>query len=379
MKPHTKIYGTIGPACCDTDTLVRLFESGMTGIRINLSHTSLRDADEWFTHIRLAYQRCRQEGRTGERNGEGAGPEILMDLRGPELRIGRMPESCLLRAGQTVYLTADEDRTKGGPAVPCDMNTAADAQEEGSGVVCIPVPPELLPYLWQNGRYDGEILVNDGTVLLQMEEKIRFHHLYAAKCTTLRGGEVKSGKSIAFPGISYRLPTLTESDMANIRLAAEYGVTGVMLPFVRDREDLLSLKRTLRQEGAETIRIFAKIENLQGLERLPELMEDCDEVVIARGDLGNAVPLFRLPVIQAQIASLCREREKPFMVVTQMLASMEKSAVPTRAEVSDIFRAVSEGAASVMLTGETAAGNWPVEAMNCMVNTVREAERFLKH
>ena len=151
-----------------------------------------------------------------------------------------------------------------------------------------------------------------------------------------------------------------------------------MLPFVRNQEDLKNLKQALINEDAGDIRIFAKIENQQGMEHLGELLPHCDEIVIARGDLGNAMPLAKLPCAQEEIADQCRKHGRAFMVVTQMLASMEHRAVPTRAEVSDIFRAVQQGAASVMLTGETAAGEYPLEAMEVLVDTVREAEWYLE-
>ena len=160
--------------------------------------------------------------------------------------------------------------------------------------------------------------------------------------------------------------------------AAACGVTGVMQPFVRSRRDLETVRRALDENGGANIRLFAKIENQTGLERLPEFLETADEIVIARGDLGNAMPLWELPAAQKRIEAQCRKAGKPFMVVTQMLASMEQNPVPTRAEVSDIFNAVVDGAAAVMVTGETAVGKWPVEVIRYLSNTVQAAERFLQ-
>ena len=153
------------------------------------------------------------------------------------------------------------------------------------------------------------------------------------------------------------------------------GVTGVMQPFVRDHSDLECVKEARREAGAEDIRLFAKIENMDGVRKLEKLLPAADEIVIARGDLGNAVHLWDLPGVQRQISEKCRAAGKPFMVVTQMLASMERSPVPTRAEVNDIFHAVMDGAASIMVTGETAVGDYPVEVIRYMVNTVRSAEK----
>ena len=171
------------------------------------------------------------------------------------------------------------------------------------------------------------------------------------------------------------MPTLTGNDLKNIQLATQYGVTGVMQPFVRSKEDLMTLRKALDDAGAGHVEIFAKIENMQGVNALDELLPYCDHVVIARGDLGNAMPLWKLPAVQKELASKCRAAGKPFMVVTQMLDSMHERAVPTRAEVMDIYNAVLDGASSLMLTGETAAGNFPAEEMMYLVNTGREAER----
>lgn len=352
---HTKIYGTIGPACQDTDMLVRLFEEGMTGVRLNLSHTSLRDASDWIAHIHEAYRRCNRNRQKEKTAALSDMPEILMDLQGPELRIGRLGVKRQLETGDGITLVAD------------GQNNLFDPTE-------IPVPEILFPYL----KPEQEILLDDGKILLKTEELFRVKNGFAAETTVVRGGMLSERKSIALPGALLYPPTLTESDLRNISEAKKYGITGVMLPFVRNQEDLGNLKQELINGNVGNIRIFAKIENVDGVEQLPELLPHCDEIVIARGDLGNAVPLWKLPAIQAHIAAVCREKRQPFMVVTQMLASMEDKPFPTRAEVSDIFRAVLEGAASVMLTGETAAGAYPVEAMRYMVNTVREAENYMK-
>lgn len=359
-KMKTKIYGTIGPACQDVDTLVRLFEKGMTGVRINLSHSNLEEAAGWLGNVRCAYEQYLALPQRNEAADSGAEqysrPEILMDLRGPELRIGKLHLPRRLNEGDGLTLVAEGE------------NNLFDPTE-------LPVPKLVLPCL----KPEQEVLLDDGRILLKIEEVFRYKTGYAAECVTMRGGVLNSAKSIALPGVSLHPPTLTDSDWINIRAAKGYGITGVMLPFVRNKEDLENLKEALIKCEAGDLRIFAKIENLEGVRQLPELLPCCHEVVIARGDLGNAMPLWKLPVIQEQIAEVCREREKPFMVVTQMLASMEQLAVPTRAEVSDIFRAISEGAESVMLTGETATGCYPVEAMEYLVNTVREAEKYLHY
>lgn len=290
----TKIYGTIGPACCDTEMLVHLFEKGMTGIRINLSHADLEEADAWISGIHSAWSRLH----------DGT-PEILIDLRGPELRIGTLGAERLLKEGDGLSLVAD------------GQNNLFDPTE-------IPVPGTLLVALAPG----QEILLDDGRIALKVEEQFRCGSSVAVECTVVRGGVLKSGKSIAAPGVEIQTPTLTERDYRNLARVKQCRITGVMLPFVRNQEDLKNLKEALINEDAGDIRIFAKIENLQGMEHLGELLPHCDEIVIARGDLGNAMSLAKLPCAQEEIAAQCRKHGRAFMVVTQMLASMEHRAVP---------------------------------------------------
>ena len=182
-------------------------------------------------------------------------------------------------------------------------------------------------------------------------------------CRVERGGVLRSHKSLAVAGRELPASALTEMDMENLSRAREYGVTALMQPFVRGADDLRTVRAALRETGAEELKIFAKIENMTGLHRLDEILPLADVVVIARGDLGNAMPLWELPRAQTLIASKCRAAKRPFMVSTQMLHSMHHAAVPTRAEVADVYQAARSGADYLLLTGETAVGEYPVEAM----------------
>ncbi len=313
-------YGTIGPACASAETLRRLVDAGMTGLRMNLSHGALAEHTNWLEMIHAAGIR-----------------DLLIDLQGPELRIGRLAQPVELPEGGTVRL--------GAGGIPC------------------PAP------LVQAAAPGQQLLLDDGKLLVQVTAA----EPDALTCTVLRGGVLQSRKSVAAPGLAVDMPTLTEEDLQNLRIAAACGVTGVMLPFVRGRQDILALRQALADAGAAHIRIFAKIESLAGVQALPDFLPLVDEVVIARGDLGNAMPLWELPRCQKQLSAACRAAGVPFMVVTQMLDSMCTRAVPTRAEVSDIYNAVLDGAASLMLTGETAAGQYPVQAMEFLVKTARTA------
>ena len=315
-----RIYGTLGPACDQAETLEEMLRLGMTGLRLNLSHVSLREAAGELRQLREAEARC------------GKKAELLIDMQGPELRIGKLPSPLLLRAGETVDLDA----------LPFPQTVRA-AIEPGQ-----------------------ELLLDDGKLLLTA--------LRGGKAHVNRGGVLQGRKSVALPGKSIRLPALTEEDRRNIAAAQEVGVSALMQPFVRSREDLETVRQAMDEADCGDVRLLAKVESREGLEQLPKLLDACDEIVIARGDLGNAMPLWELPAAQKRIAAACRAAGRDFMVVTQMLASMEQNPVPTRAEVSDIYNAVLDGAASVMVTGETAVGKYPAEAIRYLANTVRQAE-----
>lgn len=320
-----ELYGTLGPACARENILEGMFRAGMTGMRVNLSHMTLDQARPWIEIMHRAAARC------------GLEPDLLADLQGPEVRVGKLPAPLALETGETVALDA----------------------------LLLPLP---LREMLAPGQ---EILLDDGKLLLETLDRDR--------AKVLRGGMLLPRKSAAVPGLTLTLPPLTPEDEDNLRRAEELGVTGVMQSFVRGREDVLALRSALCRCGCKGIRLYAKVENRLGLETLPQWIDLADCIVIARGDLGNAIPLTRLPAAQKAIAGLAKERGKPFLVVTQLLASMEHSAVPTRAEVSDIYNAVLDGASALMLTGETAGGAFPREAMEVLCRTAQGAWNDREH
>lgn len=376
-----KIYGTLGPACQDEKILVEMFSLGMTGMRLNLSHVTLAESGELIGKMKRAAEVC------------GVKPQLLIDLQGPELRTGAVAEPILLKNEEIVEICAaadqkvveflEKNREELTETADKKKNSESSLVQNRTSAQRMPARIELpditIPYLIPG----QEILLDDGKIHLKVVENPENRKMgsgekrrYFAK--VLWGGLLKSRKSAAFPGAKINSPTLTKADLENIRLAKEMGVTGVMQPFVRGREDLECVKNALQEAGAEEVKLFAKIENLDGVRKLEELLPGADEIVIARGDLGNAVHLWDLPSVQREISQKCLVTGKPFMVVTQMLASMERNPVPTRAEVNDIFHAVLDGASSVMVTGETAAGDYPVEVIRYLVNTVRSAEKIIR-
>ena len=207
----------------------------------------------------------------------------------------------------------------------------------------------------------------------KLRGKKRRHAAPALLCRVLRGGLLKSRKSLAVLGVQLNTPTLTEADLANLDLAGEMGVTHILQPFVRGKQDLETVRAELDKRGLSHVKIMAKIENRLGLEHLDEIIAHTDQLCIARGDLGNSMPLWELPAVQKDIAARCVEAKRPFCLVTQLLWSMEQRAVPTRAEVLDIYNGVLDGADSLMLTGETAVGKYPVQAMEYLVKTANTA------
>ncbi len=338
MRDRVRFYGTFGPACQSEEMLIKLLETGMTGIRLNLSHTSLPDCEGWISNFRNAQRKS------------GVKADLLIDLQGPELRLGVMDKAIELHVDDTVILTASDETRASHQAV-------------------LPVPKVVMEYL-QPGQ---KVLLNDGLVQILVEIVIP----NMIVCRVLRAGEVSSRKSIAIEGMDIPAPTLNDMDLLNLANAKEYGVTEVMLPFVRGKEDVQNLRQTLDGFELQHVKIHAKIENLKGVEMLDEIMEHADVLVVARGDLGNAQPLWKLPALQKKIAAKCKMAGKPFVVATQMLKTMVHAAVPTRAEVSDIYNAVLDGASILLLTEETAVGEFPIEAMEYLVRVGREAERTL--
>lgn len=326
MDTITEIFGTLGPSCRDETTLEAMFREGMDGCRLNLSHSSLEGSREWIDAFHKA----------AEKAGVSR-PELLIDLQGPELRTGDLKKPLVI---------PNEEYEE----VPMQKETAS--------------------------------LLHAGDVILLDDGKMRADVCSVMKKSAMlhfqRGGTLESRKSVKILGREVSLPALTDEDLKNLRSAEDFGVTAVMEPFVTSGEQLHEVGQALLDAGCSFLRIFAKIENREGMKNLPGILEKTDVVVIARGDLGNDMDLSDLPVAQKKIAAACREEHRDFMVVTQMLASMEEHPYPTRAEVSDICNAVLDGASAVMVTGETAHGHYPVEVIRTLVKTVQAAEDYMK-
>ena len=321
----TRVYGTLGPQCCTQERIAHMFEMGMCGMRLNLSHVSLQDSQDWLNVFRAAAQKA------------GVQAELLIDMKGPELRIGVIDPALTLQPEDVVVLGKD-----------------------------IPVEEKVREQL----LISDQILLDDGKILLDVIGVDE--HLIT--CKVVRPGVLTSKKSLAVVGRSLDMPVLTESDVQNLKHAKEFGVTGIMQPFVRTKEDLMALRKELEMLDCGDLRVFAKIENEEGFRNLESLLPYCDEIIVARGDLANSVGLVNVICIQYQIEDICKRCGKEYMIVTQMLDSMISKPVPTRAEVSDVYGAVYRGCHSIMLTGETAGGKYPEEAMQYFTDVAKVAE-----
>ncbi len=317
-----RYYATLGPSCCDTAALASLLRRGVTGFRLNLSHTPLAARTDWIDALHAA------ERKTDLR------AQLMIDLRGPEVRIGDMPVPLPLAEGAAVTLGAD-----------------------------IPVDGDVLDAL----RPGMTVLLDDGAMALTVVD--------GGVCRVTRGGTLTGHKSLTLEGVDLRRPALCEADLADLSQAAALGVNAVMQPFVRSAGDLRVVRQTMAENGLADAELFAKVENQPGLDALPDWLALCDVVTIARGDLGSSLPLEQLPAAQKRIAALCRSRRKPFLVVTQLLHSMIDHPSPTRAEVLDIYNAVLDGADCLMLTGETAQGRYPLESADWLIRVAQEAEK----
>jgi pyruvate kinase len=327
-----KILATLGPASSDSAMIRKLFEAGADVFRINMSHTSHDKMRELVKTIRNV------------ESGYGRPIGILVDLQGPKLRLGAFAEgSTQLNNGQSFVL--DSDKTPG-----------------DNSRVQLP-HPEILAAL----RPGHALLLDDGKVRLIAEETSPDR----AVTRVVIGGRMSDRKGVSLPDTDLPVSAMTPKDRADLEAALVTGVDWIALSFVQRAEDVNEAKRIIRGRAA----VMAKIEKPQAIDRLGEIIEASDALMVARGDLGVELPLERVPSLQKQMTRMARGAGKPVVIATQMLESMIQSPVPTRAEVSDVATAVYEGADAIMLSAESAAGKFPVEAVSTMNRIGEEVER----
>jgi len=327
-----KILATLGPASSDEETIARLHEAGADAFRINMSHTDHPTMRELVARIRNV------ETQVGRPIG------ILADLQGPKLRVGTFADkSAALTVGQE--FTLDDDPAPGD-------NTRVHLPH-----------PEILQAIEPGHR----LLVDDGRLqLVALKADGR-----SIVCRVIAGNKISDRKGVSLPDTELPLGALTQKDRRDLDAVLATGVDWIALSFIQRPQDLAEVRKVARGRAA----LMAKIEKPQAVKRLPEIIELSDGLMVARGDLGVEMPLEAVPGIQKQITRACRRAGKPVVVATQMLESMISAPVPTRAEVSDVATAVFEGADAVMLSAESAAGQYPVEAVAMMNAIATQVER----
>ena len=326
-----KIVATLGPASSDYKMIRALHEAGADVFRLNMSHGSHEEIREKHRIIREV------EEKTGSTIG------ILADLQGPKLRVGVFSgDSELLTAGGRFRL--DLDQTEG-----------------NSKRVCLP-HPEIFAAL----EPGASLLVNDGKIRLKVEACGKDY----ANCTVVVGGTISNRKGVNVPDVVLPLAALSDKDRADLEFAAELGVDWLALSFVQRPADVQEACGLVKGRAA----ILSKIEKPNAVERFDEILAVSDGIMVARGDLGVELPVQNVPPIQKQLVRKCRAAAKPVIVATQMLESMIESPMPTRAEVSDVATAIYEGADAIMLSAESAAGDFPVDAVTTMNNVAIEVE-----
>ncbi len=332
---RTKIVCTIGPASEKPAILEAMIKAGLKVARLNLSHGSQENHQVLIKRIRAVADKL------------GEPVAILADLQGPRLRVGELPNKGInLKAGESVVLDAALEDYQGGKIPVCY--------------------PDLAKCLKEGAR----ILLNDGRLEL-IVQKIR-GNLVEAKVKT--GGLLTSDKGINLPDTTLNIGALTDKDKADLKFVLAAGVDLVALSFVKSARDILDLRYLIKEDSKETVRIIAKIEKHEAIKNIDEIIEAADGVMVARGDLGLEMPAEDVPLWQKQIIGKCLAKAKPVIVATQMLDSMTREPRPTRAEVSDVANAVIDHADAVMLSNETAAGEYPVEAVATMAKIISRTE-----
>lgn len=327
----TKIICTISDARCDAGFIRQLYENGMNVARINSAHATIEGAQMIVDNIRQVSDKI----------------AILVDTKGPEIRLTAMD-------GAVGFAVHEGDGLEIRNGINCCCN----------GILYTTCPDFV-----EDIPTGAQILLDDGSIELKVLSKDNDRLV----CKVCNDGVIKGKKSINVPGVHISLPALTEKDRQFVRWAIEADIDFIAHSFVRNKEDLLEIQSILDESGSH-LKIISKIENQQGIDNLDEILTYCYGVMIARGDLGVEIPAERIPMIQKNIVQKCRARKKPVIVATQMLHSMIENPRPTRAEVTDVANAIFQSTDAIMLSGETASGNYPVEAVRTMSTIALEAE-----
>jgi pyruvate kinase len=335
VEKKTKIICTISDIRCDTDFLKELYRNGMNVVRINSAHATIEGAQKIVDNVRAVSDKI----------------AILVDTKGPEVRLTAMESAVgfVARSGDIVMIRNGEEHFSDSKTLYTNCSTFVQDVPEGA-----------------------DILIDDGSIQLKVIEKDE----ECLTCRIMNNGAIKGRKSVNVPNVHISLPALTDKDRMFVQWAIDADIDFIAHSFVRTKQDLIDIQEILDAQHSH-LKIISKIENQQGIDNLDEILAHCYGVMIARGDLGVEIPAEKIPIIQKQIVQKCRARKKPVIVATQMLHSMIENPRPTRAEVTDVANAIFQSTDAIMLSGETASGQYPVEAVATMSAIAIEAEESI--
>ena len=329
---NTKIVSTIGPATDTKQKLEKIIDAGVDVVRQNFSHVDHEQHGKIYDRIRDVSEKT----------------AVMIDTKGPEIRLGEVKEGTVLETGHNVELTTEE--------------------VEGDEEVLSVNYSDFIDHI----EAGDEVRIDDGKLELEVEKVSD-----TAECTVVYGGEVSSRKAVNVPGKDIGLSAPTDKDVEDIKFAAEKGYDFVSLSFVKKASDVEEVREILNEHDSE-MHIISKIEHKKAVENFDEILEASDAIMVARGDLGVELPPAELPMMQKNMIEKCNKAGKPVITATQMLESMTENPTATRAEISDVANAVLDGSDAVMLSGETAIGEYPVKTVKFMANVVEEAEASMK-
>ncbi len=333
---NTKIVATLGPATSSKKVLKAMLESGVNIFRINFSHANYKDVEERIQMIR----------ELNEKYGYNAG--ILADLQGPKLRVGVMKEEVIVNKGDIITFATGEEFQ--GTAERVYMNY------------------ESFP---RDVKAKERILLDDGKLIFEV---VKTNGKNEVEAKVIQGGPLRSRKGVNLPNTNISLPALTEKDVKDAEFAVKKQVDWMALSFVRHAQDIKKLQDLINKHGDYKIPIVAKIEKPEGVKNIDEIVQACDGLMVARGDLGVEIPANEVPLIQKELVLKAKKARIPVIIATQMMETMISSLTPTRAEVNDVANSVMDGADAVMLSGETSVGKYPVEVIQKMSEIIRSVE-----
>ena len=337
----TKIICTMGPNADNRETLKALVENGMDIARFNFSHGDHEEQKARFDLLKSVRDEMKKP------------IAILLDTKGPEIRTGLLENGgkVVLKEGEEFILTSKEIKGNEKMVYQTYSQLAKDVKPGNT------------------------ILIDDGLIGLEVKE-IRGGDIV---CTVRNGGELGQRKGINVPNVRVNLPGITKKDRDDIIFGIEQGIDFIAASFVRDAEAVKEIRAILKEHNAEHVDIIAKIENSEGIENIDKIVSAADGIMVARGDMGVEIPAYEVPHVQKMIVEKCNQKYKPVIIATQMLDSMIRNPRPTRAEVTDVANAIREGADAIMLSGETAMGKYPVEALKMMAQIAESTEQYLDY